>query len=101
MIWIADAVRFVREPAAEPEIVIDDSTAAKTGTWLNGTWTGGGQYWQTNFVYHAAGSATITWTPTLPEARSYKVYAWWSAGATGRRRSTTRSTTTRARRRWR
>jgi hypothetical protein len=65
------------QPAAGS--VITDNDAA--GTSLTGTWstsTSSGKY-GANFRYSSAGTGTntFTWTPSIPSAQQYNVYAWW------------------------
>jgi hypothetical protein len=58
-------------------IVIDDADLESVG-WVY--WTGSGAY-DGDLWYHAAGSGanTATWTPNIPVADTYSVYAWWTA----------------------
>ncbi len=66
----ADAVKFV------PAIVIDDGGAGYTEA---GAWAGSSAItgWRgTGTRYASASSATARWTPDLPDAGRYDVYAW-------------------------
>ena len=61
------------------EIIIDNTDAqfSTGGTgWNTGTST---QQFATNFRNHLAGTGTntATWTPDIPHAGEYSVYAWW------------------------
>jgi YD repeat-containing protein len=66
-----------------PEAVIVDNTDA--GASLTGTWSASlnSPKWGSNFRFKAAGTgtATFTWTPTLPSTQQYNVYAYWRATA--------------------
>ena len=82
----ADAVRFVREggTTAATEVVVDDVNATISGTWSSGGCTTGfvtcyGQFqrWTNN----TSGLRSVTWTPTLPAAGNWKVYARWTTDA--------------------
>ena len=75
---IADAIKYERDPTATAEIIVDNTSATTTGTWVTETWTGGGQFWGSNYqrVTTPAGQ-TMTWTPTLVSSGIYRVYARW------------------------
>ncbi|MDH3473769.1 MAG: DUF6531 domain-containing protein [Rhodospirillales bacterium] len=78
---IADAVRFEREPdAAVSEVLVDDAQAAKLGAWTSAPWMQPGSAWNDDFAHHPAGGTgaeTLTWTPALPAAGTWRVYARW------------------------
>jgi hypothetical protein len=61
------------------EVVVDNSDATYAGSW--GLITGNACAYTTDFQWNAAGSGadTATWTPNLPQAGDYKVYARWVA----------------------
>ncbi|MBW1859799.1 MAG: hypothetical protein JRI70_06915, partial [Deltaproteobacteria bacterium] len=61
----------------DPGIVVDNPDATFVGTWLSSPETGKYGY---DIRYHAAGdgSATITWTPDVPDATNYNVYVWYT-----------------------
>ncbi|MCP3138585.1 golvesin C-terminal-like domain-containing protein [Pyxidicoccus xibeiensis] len=77
---IADAVRFT--PIAN-EVIVDNSrlsSSDKTGTWVHSRSTPG--FHGYNYVHDnndGKGSATATFTPDLPVAGTYNVYARWTA----------------------
>jgi parallel beta-helix repeat protein len=62
-------------------IVVDNLDAAFVGDWTLST--GGAEKYGADYHYHAAGdgSSTAKWTPDIPEAGNYSVYAWWTAHA--------------------
>jgi hypothetical protein len=64
----------VAEPGA---IYLDNAGAVFTGVWSY--YSGHPQEYAGGFRYKAAsdGTGTATWTPTIPEAGEYRVYAWW------------------------
>lgn len=66
----ADAVKF------EPAYIVDngDSGFSKTGAWATSSLTG---FNGTSTLYSQAAGATATWTPNLPSAGRYAVYAWF------------------------
>jgi hypothetical protein len=80
----ADAVKFVRvaglpEEVISAEVVVDNQDAAgfaTTGTWLESF--ASDEYAGSSVCSYSVG-ATAKWTPYLPNAGSYEVYAWWSA----------------------
>lgn len=58
-------------------IIIDNLDAGYSDNgWSNST---SGQQYGTNFRYRYAGTGTYTatWTPNIPQAGEYSVYAWW------------------------
>ena len=76
---IADALRFT--PIAG-EVIVDNANCTKTGTWTNSTGIAG--YQGVNYIHDNnanKGSLTATFTPNLPVAGTYNVYALWSADA--------------------
>ena len=76
---VADAMRFT--PIAS-EIIVDNANCTKTGTWINSTSIAG--YQGVNYIHDGnanKGSMTATFTPNLPVAGTYNVYAIWSADA--------------------
>lgn len=64
------------EPSA---IVVDNLAGTFTGSWGASTSVSG--YFGTNYQAQAAGSGanSFTWTPSIPNTGSYKVYARWTA----------------------
>ncbi len=70
---IADAIKW------EKGLVVDNINSTFTGTWTEATDTT--DRFSTNYRYHASGSGsdTATWTPDIPAAGDYAVYAWWCA----------------------
>jgi hypothetical protein len=74
----------VREAAtaAGGEIVMDnlDPGAAGDSGWVVNTCTGGGRFWGANVTQNDPGTPAevFTWTPTLPAAQRYRVYARWT-----------------------
>ena len=86
-LWNAGAdVWLVRERAmTEHEVIVDNDDGApaytESGTWLTSSTPGyqGGTYrWSSTFDHL---TATATWTPDLPEAGWYAVWAWYLEGA--------------------
>jgi uncharacterized lipoprotein YddW (UPF0748 family) len=85
-LWNAGAdVWLVRERAmTEHEIIVDNDDGApayvETGSWVTSGWPGynGGTYRYANSADEL--SATATWTPDLPEAGWYAVWAWYRHG---------------------
>jgi hypothetical protein len=57
--------------------VVDNVDAVFEGTWPSAT---GGSKYGDDYQYHETGdgNATATWTPDIPEADNYSVYAWWT-----------------------
>lgn len=70
---IADAVKW------EKGIVVDNPDAILSGTWTEATFST--DRFSTNYHYHDSGSGsdTATWTPDIPAAGDYAIYAWWCA----------------------
>ena len=56
---------------------MDNTDGTFTGTWGTSSFAPG--YYGTNYHYHQAGSGTdtFTWTPVIPTAGTYEVFAWW------------------------
>jgi uncharacterized lipoprotein YddW (UPF0748 family) len=83
------AVSNTATAATMPADIIVDNTAAgftKSANWVYGTSATdkyGADYW---YRTTAAVSDAATWTYSVPQARNYEIYAWWSQG-------TNRSTT--------
>ena len=69
---------IVVAPAFVSEVVVDNRDAgfSSIGTWPVSANPG---YWGTDSQYHAGdgGASSATWTPNLPVAGWYSVYAWW------------------------
>ena len=64
------------------EIIVDngDPAAVAAGTWTAASAAPG--YWGADFLYAAPGGGnSFSWTPALPEAGRYAVYARWSTHA--------------------
>ena len=70
--------------AAPVEIIVDDTDPGwtTTGTWTQGTYSGG---WNDTYWYcynrKTSSTATSTWTPNLPTAGTYDVYCWYTSGS--------------------
>lgn len=78
---MADAVRFLKVPDPPVDMIIDNPAGTMVGTWATGTSTG---KYGADYRYHSTNPSntnSFTWTPTLPYAGNYTVYAWWPAGA--------------------
>lgn len=85
---VADAVYFV--PVPKTEVIVDNydssPTFVKTGTWTT-TAENPGQFHQANHFHdqnYGKGAKTARFTPNLPVAGTYKVYAMWNSSGTGR-----------------
>ncbi|MBW1860280.1 MAG: xanthan lyase, partial [Deltaproteobacteria bacterium] len=65
----------------DPGIVIDNPDAEFVGTWTHSG--GSGDKYGDDYQFHAAGdgNSTATWTPDIPDADDYSVYAWWAASS--------------------
>jgi hypothetical protein len=63
---------------APGEVVVDNAEATYAGIW---PLFSNPDLYQGDGQYHSAGSGanTATWTPDIPEAGYYRVYAWWNA----------------------
>lgn len=71
--------------ATGPEVIVDNTDAGVTlaGTWTPSTFYSG--YYGTNYLHDGdtgKGTKSIRFTPTLPSAGTYRVYARWSADST-------------------
>ncbi|SDD65762.1 hyaluronate lyase [Paenibacillus sp. UNCCL117] len=77
---IADAVKFVKQP----EIVIDNTEAELTGTWVSST--GLPNYYGSDYLYKhtGTGAGKAIWRPSLSSAGSYSVYYRLPDGNSGR-----------------
>jgi hypothetical protein len=64
------------------DIVIDNGQAGATfaGTWTPST--APNPFGANSLVNAGAGLETYTWTPSIPAARSYAVYVWWTSDDT-------------------
>ncbi len=77
----ADAVRFTKQQPVE--IIVDNSDptgVTLTGAWSASTTTPG--YYSANALNDGntgQGTKSVRFTPTLPSAGTYQVYAWWPA----------------------
>ncbi|MEW6486246.1 MAG: hypothetical protein AB1423_16845, partial [Pseudomonadota bacterium] len=62
-------------------IILDNLEADFNGSWTLSSSVPG--YYGSNYHFHDAGTGTdtATFTPDLPVAGNYDVYAWWSASA--------------------
>jgi len=80
---IADAVRFTKQPSAEVIVDNDDTTGVTvTGTWSTTTVVPG--YYFTDCVSDGdtgQGTKSFRFTPTIPTAGNYQVFAWWTASS--------------------
>lgn len=80
---IADAVKLVDVTPAE--VVMDDADAS--GVTITGAWTSSTfdpNYYGTDYLHDGntgKGAKSVTFTPTLPVAGSYEVFARWTAGS--------------------
>ncbi len=75
---IADAIRWVNADDATVEVIVDNQDA--TGfTTAGGTWSESGAVdeYANSSLYSYQTGATATWTPDLPVAGAYEVFAWW------------------------
>ena len=106
---VADAVRFVLQPGAltpiattTPPVTVDptptptpityatvvvdnaSSSVVTGGTWLASTYVPG--FYGSNYLYGsvADGSVSVAFTPSLPVAGTYKVYALWTGAWSAR-----------------
>jgi hypothetical protein len=73
---------YVEPPATAPpeiSVIVDNPEATVVGDWTC-TDTDSAAY-NSHHCYIVGGDEddTVTWTPNLPETRSYNVYAWWKA----------------------
>ena len=71
---IADAVRFMKMTSSE--IVMDNTAATLTGSWTTSTYNSG--YYGSNYFHDAntgKGTKSARFTPNLPSAGAYQVYA--------------------------
>ena len=59
------------------DIIIDnqDANVTQTGSWSTSS---GPNPWAGNSVYGQGGGTTFRWTPQLPAAGTFQVYAWWT-----------------------
>jgi hypothetical protein len=65
---------------AIPTIVVDDSSATKTGSWTSVPAPAG--YASKGYVTASAGnSASVSFIPDLPLAGRYWIYLWWTSGS--------------------
>ncbi|HWI56883.1 MAG TPA: fibronectin type III domain-containing protein, partial [Bacillota bacterium] len=74
---------FTTRGAALPDIILDNKAAILSGTWTIGTTSTdkyGSDYAYAGTAATAASEKTATFTPTLPVAGNYDVYAWWPQG---------------------
>jgi hypothetical protein len=71
-----DDPAYSKHERVEP-IILDDPDATYVCSWGWRNQEGG--YYGYGYRWHAAGtgSCTVTWTPDVPKAGDYKVYAWW------------------------
>lgn len=65
-----------------PDIILDNPQAVFTGTWPTATSLAG--FYGSNYRTNAKGSGKdkAVWTPTVPTAGSYQIYARWVAAST-------------------
>lgn len=71
-----ELIRLVVNPAAAPEIILDDDDS---GTSWSGSWreSSGPAPWDGRSLYNNSGSY-FRWSPGLTESGDYAVYAWWT-----------------------
>ena len=80
---IADAVRFTQQQATPVDIVVDASDptgVTKVGAWTPSTTTAG--YYGADALNDGntkSGTQSVKFTPNLPVAGTYEVFAWWPA----------------------
>ena len=62
------------------DVTIDDTEATFVGTW-GGPSTSVPGYWGDGYRHHQAGNggSTATWTPNIPEAGEWEVFARWTS----------------------
>jgi hypothetical protein len=79
-----DKIDFI-PVSSSVEVIVDNQapTTTQTGIW---NVSSGPNPWAGQSLYSATVNATFRWTPLLPLAGTYKVYAWWTYHAS---RSTT------------
>jgi hypothetical protein len=61
------------------EVTVDEKDAAatrRTGNWTVSVTPGG---WAGRSLWSKGADARFRWTPNLPAAGNYEVYAWWTA----------------------
>jgi len=79
---IADAVRFLQ--VAPADVVVDNAATSGvtlTGSWTTSVFTPG--YYGSNYINDGntgQGTKSVRFTPNLPVAGNYQVYAWWTSG---------------------
>jgi RHS repeat-associated protein len=81
---VADAIRYVQQPSPPPGAIIvdnDDPETSTAGAWVTTSGPGAGDFWGPDWRHSAAGTGadSFTWTPTIPTAGRYHVYARWLA----------------------
>ncbi len=69
---------------AQTDIIIDNPNATLVGSWAASTYQSG--YYGTNYLDKTAGTgtATVTWTPTIPTTSVYDVSYWLPSGGSDR-----------------
>jgi len=63
-----------------PDLIVDNTNAAFTGSWTTDTGTSGSGFFAQDFRYATSKStadATATFTPNLPLTGNYDVYVWY------------------------
>jgi RHS repeat-associated protein len=79
--------RVISPTVASPDAVVVDNLDAgfsvSGAAWNSSTNTGNGRLVGSNIFWlsNTAPSNTATWTPTLPAAKDYRVYAWWTSAS--------------------
>ena len=77
---VADAVKLELVDAIPGAFIADNAEGTATGTgWVSSTGLGDGYFWGDDYQYvpETDPTATFTWEPTIPEARLYRLSAWW------------------------
>ena len=62
------------------DVIVDNGAAVYTGTWSNSSFNAG-QFFGTDYRWSHTTGATARYTPNLPSAGSYRVYAMWNNGS--------------------
>lgn len=66
--------------AAAADVIVDNTGATFTGTWGTSSFNTG-QFFGANYRWSNTAGATAQFTPNLPAAGTYRVYAMWNGGA--------------------
>ncbi|MDH7482105.1 MAG: N-acetylmuramoyl-L-alanine amidase [Armatimonadota bacterium] len=81
-LYVGVCQQYGYDPYPSPDIIIDNTDAgfSCSANWATGTMAT--DKYGTNYRYRstAATSDPATWTPNIPTAGSWTIYAWWTAG---------------------